>query len=77
MFSSFLTRALCQNSAPTTPDTQHEVPIQMGLVKSLVAGRTIAAASATAGKTEEGDSCTFGSPHYFALCGMGGTSPVP
>ncbi|KAH0810756.1 hypothetical protein GEV33_012035 [Tenebrio molitor] len=72
MFSSFLTRALCQNSAPTTPDTQHEVPIQMGLVKSLVAGRTIAAASATAGKTEEGDSCTFGSPHYFALCGMGG-----
>lgn len=35
---------------------------------SLVPGRHIAAASAAV----EGDSCEFGSPKYYALCGIGG-----
>lgn len=35
---------------------------------SLVPGRHIAAASVAV----EGDSCEFGSPKYFALCGIGG-----
>lgn len=39
----------------------------LGLVQSLVAGRQIAAAAVA-----EGDSCEFASPHYFALCGLGG-----
>lgn len=68
MFSTFLTRAMCQNSAPSEPT---QAPQEMGLVKSLVAGRTIAAASAAA-KTADGYSCEFGSLHYFALCGAAG-----
>ncbi|KAJ3652815.1 hypothetical protein Zmor_018748 [Zophobas morio] len=70
MFSSLFSRAMCQNNAPAT--SQNEAPQQMGLVKSLVAGRTIAAAAANVGGTAEGYSCEFGSPHYFALCGLGG-----
>lgn len=62
LFSSFLPKALCQSES--TPVTQKHEP---GLVKSLVAGRTIAAASVA-----EGDSCEFASPKYFALCGLGG-----
>lgn len=62
---SLLPKAWCQNNAenvPVTPKVE-----QQGLVKSLVAGRTIAAAAVA-----EGDSCEFGSLHYFALCGLGG-----
>jgi len=51
-----------EDSCPAPPAVK---PI--GLAQSLVAGRTIAAAAAPAG-----DSCEFGSPKYFALCGMGG-----
>lgn len=66
MFSSFLTRAMCQNNAPT--NTQDAAPQPAGLVKSLVAGRTIAAAAVA----DNEFSCEFASPHYFALCGLGG-----
>lgn len=62
---------MCQPSTElaTTASTQSEAPApqQFGLVKSLAAGRTIAAAAIA-----EGDSCEFASPHYFALCGLGG-----
>lgn len=43
----------------------------LGLVQSLVAGRQIAAAAVA-----EGDSCEFASPHYFALCGLGGNADL-
>jgi len=63
---SLLPKAWCQsaeNSTPVAPQNER------GLVRSLVAGREIAAA-ATVGQS--GDSCEFGSLHYFALCGLGG-----
>ncbi|XP_066144674.1 solute carrier family 25 member 3-like [Euwallacea fornicatus] len=62
-FSSLLPKAWCQ-SAENTPAISQNQP---GLVKSLVAGRQIAAAAVA-----EGDSCEFASLHYFALCGLGG-----
>lgn len=68
MFSSFLSRASCQSAQPLKDDSPQPVP-QMGLVKSLVAGRTIAAASVAA---NEGESCEFASTKYFLLCGLGG-----
>lgn len=69
MFSSFLSRASCQSVQPSKDDSPQQVP-QMGLVKSLVAGRTIAAASVAA--ANEGESCEFASTKYFLLCGLGG-----
>lgn len=63
MFQSMLQRVMCQ----TPEDTKPFVP-QQGLVKSLVAGRTIAAAAAA----NPDESCEFGSFKYFALCGLGG-----
>lgn len=45
--------------------------LNLGLVKSLVAGRQIAAAAVV-----EGDSCEFASLKYFALCGLGGKLPT-
>ncbi|KAF5303321.1 hypothetical protein FQA39_LY10060 [Lamprigera yunnana] len=62
MLKSMFEKVSCQ-------DRQDEPNQQtVGLVKSLVAGRTIAAASAT---TPE-ESCEFGSTKYFMLCGLGG-----
>lgn len=70
MFSSFFNKASCQASQDTTLATPIQADnSQKGLVKSLVAGRQIAAAAIA-----EGDSCEFGSAHYFALCGLGGRS---
>ncbi|VEN60290.1 unnamed protein product [Callosobruchus maculatus] len=67
MFSSLLTKTLCQPAENQSVSTQQcDVP-QRGLVQSLVAGREIAAAAIA-----PGDSCEFGSLHYFALCGLGG-----
>ncbi|CAH1959177.1 unnamed protein product [Acanthoscelides obtectus] len=67
MFSSLLTKTLCQPAEnQSVPTQQCEVP-QRGLVQSLVAGRQIAAAA-----VQPGDSCEFASLHYFALCGLGG-----
>lgn len=65
MFSSLLSQASCQ-ALEKTPKSQIETQ-QRGLVRSLVAGRQIAAAAVI-----PGDSCEFGSGHYFALCGLGG-----
>jgi len=63
MLASMFGRASCQAA-----DNQLEcTEPQTGLVKSMVAGRTIAAAA-----VQPGDSCEFASPHYFALCGLGG-----
>ncbi|KAJ8972120.1 hypothetical protein NQ314_000346 [Rhamnusium bicolor] len=68
MFSSFFTKAVCQASENKSVEGQSQCEIpQRGLVQSLVAGRQIAAAAIA-----EGDSCEFGSLHYFALCGLGG-----
>ncbi|XP_056633281.1 phosphate carrier protein, mitochondrial-like [Diorhabda carinulata] len=67
MFSSFFNRASCQASQENTLPTPAEDNTSRGLVKSLVAGRQIAAAAVA-----EGDSCEFGSSYYFALCGLGG-----
>lgn len=65
MFSSLLSQASCQAlENPSKPQIEHQ---QRGLVQSLVAGRQIAAAAVA-----PGDSCEFGSLHYFALCGLGG-----
>lgn len=68
MFSSFFSKAFCQTpeNKSVEPQPKCEVP-ERGLVQSLVAGRQIAAAAVA-----EGDSCEFGSAHYFALCGLGG-----
>lgn len=65
MFSSLISQASCQ--ALEKPSKIQGEPQQRGLVKSLVAGRQIAAAAVI-----PGDSCEFGSLHYFALCGLGG-----
>lgn len=65
MFSSLLSQASCQ--ALEKSSKMQVEPQQKGLVQSLVAGRQIAAASVAVG-----DSCEFGSLHYFALCGLGG-----
>lgn len=68
MLSPFFSRALCQSSENSTVATKKNIETpQTGLVQSLVAGRQIAAAA-----VNEGDSCEFGSLHYFALCGLGG-----
>lgn len=65
MFSSLLSQASCQSLEKTSiPQVE---PQQRGLIQSLVAGRQIAAAAVV-----PGDSCEFGSAHYFALCGLGG-----
>ncbi|KAL3270943.1 hypothetical protein HHI36_021448 [Cryptolaemus montrouzieri] len=66
MLLSLLSKASCQSQDVAIPSTSQEVP-KMGLVQSLTAGRTIAAASVA-----EGDSCEFGSLYYFGLCGLGG-----
>lgn len=82
-FFSLLPKAWCKASetVPATPAIEQQGNYQesknfkdnyihyicLGLVKSLVAGRTIAAAAVA-----EGDSCEFGSAKYFALCGLGG-----
>lgn len=66
MFSSMFGKAFCQ-AADIAADNQVANSSDPGLVKSLVAGRTIAAAA-----VQPGDSCEFGSMHYFALCGVGG-----
>lgn len=67
MFHSLLSKASCQaQDNNVLVGQQCEIP-QKGLVQSLVAGRQIAAAAVA-----PGDSCEFGSPHYFALCGLGG-----
>lgn len=59
---------ILSNWLPTTSKKEEETPQPTGgLVKSLVAGRTIAAAS-----VQPGDSCEFGSLTYFGLCGMAG-----
>jgi len=58
MLPSFITRAICQPEKPEQPQL---------LANQLVAGRTIAAAA-----INPGESCEFGSLHYFALCGLGG-----
>ncbi|XP_019869145.1 phosphate carrier protein, mitochondrial [Aethina tumida] len=58
MFSTLLTKAYCQPEAQSPPQ---------GIVKSLTAGRTIAAAS-----VQTGDSCEFASMKYFGLCGLAG-----
>ncbi|XP_033214123.1 phosphate carrier protein, mitochondrial-like [Belonocnema kinseyi] len=50
-------------SSKMTPFSSSQAAANQGLVKN----RVIAAAS-----TESGDSCVFGSNHYFALCGLGG-----
>lgn len=66
MFPSFYSKAVCEaatNSA--APNSQTDQP--QGLVKSLASTRKIAAAAVA-----EGESCEFASPHYFALCGLGG-----
>jgi len=65
MFASMFGRATCQAS-DSNKQLEAATP-QTGLVKSLVAGRSIAAAA-----VQEGDSCEFASLHYFALCGLGG-----
>lgn len=65
MFSSLLSQASCQ--ALEKSSKMQVEPQQRGLVQSLVASRQIAAASVASG-----DSCEFGSLHYFALCGLGG-----
>jgi len=57
---------MCQGADNTKQLEGPAVP-QAGLVKSLGAGRTIAAAA-----IQPGDSCEFASMHYFALCGLGG-----
>lgn len=66
MFLSLLPKASCQSQSAVVPTTSQDTP-KLGLVQSLVAGRSIAAASVA-----QGDSCEFGSLHYFALCGLGG-----
>ncbi|KAK5638368.1 hypothetical protein RI129_012663 [Pyrocoelia pectoralis] len=65
MFPSMLQRVMCQGPEDIKPQPEQ------GLVKSLVAGRTIAAA---AGYRPQGpdESCAFGSMTYFGLCGLGG-----
>lgn len=63
MFTSFMSKALCQSS----DGTKLEVSQQQGLVNSLSPRRQVQAAAVA-----EGDSCEFASPHYFALCGLGG-----
>lgn len=68
MLSALLGTAMCQESKPMPEETSAVKP--MGLTQTLVAGRTIAAASAAA--PSSGDSCEFGSSKYFALCGLGG-----
>ncbi|XP_059469532.1 solute carrier family 25 member 3-like [Neocloeon triangulifer] len=63
MWSTFL--EVSKNSPFTGPvQTAKCEPAEM---KTLVPGRTIAAAAIA-----EGDSCEFGSSKYFALCGLGG-----
>jgi len=64
MWSSVLDMA--KNSPFRSPFT-HVQCEPKGYSTSLVPGRTIAAAA-----VKEGDSCEFGSPKYFALCGLGG-----
>lgn len=66
MIASMFGRAMCQGADNTKQLEGPAVP-QAGLVKSLGAGRTIAAAA-----IQPGDSCEFASMHYFALCGLGG-----
>lgn len=66
MFLSLLSKASCQSQNAVSPATTPEAP-KLGLVQSLTAGRTIAAASVA-----QGDSCEFGSLQYFGLCGLGG-----
>ncbi|XP_018333702.1 phosphate carrier protein, mitochondrial [Agrilus planipennis] len=61
MLASIFPKVLCQ------AETECKTTTQPGLVKSLTAGRTIAAAAVA-----EGDSCEFASGQYFALCGLGG-----
>lgn len=61
MFSCLYSKAACQ-AADNSNNGQ-----QLGLVNSLVAPRKIAAAAVA-----EGESCEFGSGHYFLLCGLGG-----
>lgn len=64
MFSCLYSKAACQAAENTSNSNNQQ---QMGLVSSLVAPRKIAAAAIA-----EGESCEFGSAHYFALCGLGG-----
>ncbi|CAH0548965.1 unnamed protein product [Brassicogethes aeneus] len=66
MFSSLISKAMCTPNELCTKNEQPQVK-SMGLVQSMTAGRTIAAAAVA-----EGDSCEFGSGKYFALCGLGG-----
>lgn len=61
MFSCLYSKAACQAAENPSNDQQ------VGLVSALVAPRKIAAAAVA-----EGESCEFGSAHYFALCGLGG-----
>lgn len=51
-----------------TPFVTAECQGQLGDTRALVKNRNIAAASTT----DLGDSCEFGSNHYFLLCGLGG-----
>lgn len=68
MIASMFGRAMCQASDNANKQLESPAAVpQPGLVKSLVAGRTISAAA-----IQPGDSCEFGSLHYFALCGLGG-----
>lgn len=62
MFSCLYSKAVCQAA-----ETKNDQPSTPGLVSALVAPRKIAAAAIA-----EGESCEFGSAHYFALCGLGG-----
>lgn len=60
MFSSLLDAA---KNNPFKAPVAHCEESEQQLVKS----RTIAAAA-----VNPGEACEFGSPHYFALCGLGG-----
>lgn len=63
MFASMIETA--RNSPFKFPGTK--VQCEAGAEKALVPSRNIAAADANSEYA-----CEFGSPHFFALCGLGG-----
>lgn len=68
MFSCLYSKAACQAADNISMANKNDQPSTTpGLVSALVAPRKIAAAAVA-----EGESCEFGSAHYFVLCGLGG-----
>lgn len=67
MFSSLCKWVSCQSNDTIPTQTECLNLPRSGLVRALIAGRTIAAASVA-----QGDSCDFGSNTYFFYCALGG-----